>query len=80
MYLHAMPSTWNLLTCAGLHALRPFVINFSVARSSTILEPSTTGSATTYSAGFLERAALWARHSVSDGWRDDCRGDWHVNY
>ena len=46
------------LTFAGLHALRPLVINVSVAGTSTVLIPSTAGSATTDSAGFREGAAL----------------------
>ena len=46
------------LTCTGLHALRPFVISVSVAKTSAVLEPRTTGSATTDLAGFLEGAAL----------------------
>jgi len=51
---------------AGLHAFRPPVINISVAESSAVLEPSTPRSATTDSAGFLERATLWARNLISD--------------
>ena len=54
------------LTFAGLHALRPHVINVSVAGTSAVLEPRTARSATTDSAGFLERAALWARYRISD--------------
>ena len=46
------------LTFAGLHALRPHVINVSVAGTSAVLKPSTARSATTDSAGFLERTAL----------------------
>ena len=54
------------LTFAGLRALRPAVINVFVANTSTIFIPSTARSATTDSAGFLERAALWARHRIRD--------------
>ena len=51
------------LTFAGLHALRPLVHSVSVAGTSpTVLKPSTARSATTDSAGFLERAALGARY------------------
>ena len=50
------------LTLAGLHALKPPVIDVSVAGPSTVLKPSTARSTTTDSAGFLEHAALWARH------------------
>ena len=49
------------LTFAGLHALKPPVIDVSVAGTSAVLKPSTARSATTDSAGFLEGAALWAR-------------------
>ena len=55
MYLHAISLA---LTFASLHALKPPVINVSVASTSTVLKPSTARSATTDSAGFLERAAL----------------------
>ena len=58
------------LTFASLHALRPPVISVPVADTSAVLKPSTTRSATTDSAGFLERAALRARH----------RGDWGPDY
>ena len=46
------------LTFTGLHALKPPVINVSVADTSTVLIPSTTRSATTDNSGFLELAAL----------------------
>ena len=50
---------WSIeLTFAGLDALKPFVISVSVAKTSAVLEPRTTGSATTDLAGFLEGAAL----------------------
>ena len=66
MYLHAV----NIeLTFAGLHALRPPVISVSVP---TILIPSTARSATTDSAGFLERATLCADHLIGRG--DDLCG------
>ena len=48
------------LTFASLHALKPPVINVSIANTSTVPKPSTVGSATTDSAGFLECAALRA--------------------
>ena len=50
------------LTFASLGALKPPVINVPVANTPAILKPSTARSATTDSAGFLEHAALWARH------------------
>ena len=63
MYLHAL----NIeLTFAGLRALKPPVINVSIAGSSALLKPSTARSATTGSAGFLERAALWTGNRFSD--------------
>ena len=49
-------STWGL-TSAGLNALKPPVTSVSAAGTSTVLEPSTTRSATTRFAGFLEGAA-----------------------
>ena len=48
------------LTCAGLHALEPCVVEFGVARISTVVGPSTAGSATAGFAGFLGDAALGA--------------------
>ena len=54
------------LTFTSLHALRPLVINVFVAGTAAVLVPSTTRSATTVSAGFLERAALWTRHRFCD--------------
>ena len=73
IYKHALSLE---LTFASSHALKPFVISVAVAgTSSTFFIPSTTRSATTDSAGFLERAAFWARHRFSDrcgdGWRAD---------
>ena len=64
-YLHGVSVA---LTFTGLDALRPPVISVSVAGPSAILKPSATRSATTASAGFLERAALWARHGIRDRW------------
>ena len=61
-----MPFAFGL-TFAGLHALRPPVINVSVAGTPAVLEPSTPRSATTGSARFPERAALWARHVIVSG-------------
>ena len=60
----------ELLTFASLDALKPVVINISLADTSTVLIPSTARSATTDSAGFLERAALWARRRTSGHWCD----------
>ena len=54
------------LTFAGRHALKPLEINIFVTGTSTVLKPSTARSATTDSAGFLERAALWTRYRISD--------------
>ena len=54
------------LTVAGHHALKPLVINIVVVGTSAFLKPSATRSATTVSAGFLERAAFGARHRISD--------------
>ena len=59
-------------TFAGLGALRPPVINVSVANTSTVLEPSAARSATTDSAGFLKRATLCTCHRIGhhggDSW------------
>ena len=68
------------LTFADLQALKPVVINVSVANTSTVLKPSTARSATTNFAGFLEYPTLWARHRIGnrrgDGRRpDNWRGD-----
>ena len=49
-------------TFASHRAVGPTVTNFPVTDTSTILKPSTTRSTTTDSAGFLKRAASWARH------------------
>ena len=79
-YTHAI-----LLTFAGLHAFRPPVMNVSVASTSAVLVPSTTGSAATDSAGFLERAARWARDPISnrcwgDGWRGNCGYGYELSF
>ena len=50
------------LTFASFHALKPTVVEFAVADTSTILVPSTPRSATTDSPGFLERTALGTYH------------------
>ena len=72
------------LTFARLHALRPTVIHVSVAGTSAGFKPSTARSATTESAGLLERPALWTHHRISDprgaAWQADRRGDWHPDY
>ena len=49
------------LTFAGRYSLKPLVVNKFVVGTSTVLKPSTAGSATTGSARFLERAAFGAR-------------------
>ena len=54
------------LTFAGFDAFRPLVTDVSVGDTSTVLIPSTARSATTASARFLERAALWTSHGISD--------------
>ena len=61
--LHAL---YLELTFAGLHALKPFMINISVACTSALFIPGTARSATTDSAGFLEYAALSTRHRITD--------------
>ena len=53
------------LTFASLQALKPPVISVSVAVTPAVLKPSATRSATTDSPGFLEIAALRARHHIS---------------
>ena len=54
------------LTFAGLHAVKPPVISVSVTGTSAVLKPRTARSAAADSAGFLERAALWALHRIRD--------------
>ena len=55
------------LTSAGLGAVKPPVTSLAVAGNSAVLVPSTARSATTDSAGFHKRAALWARHFTGRG-------------
>ena len=45
------------LTCAGLHAFRPHVLNTLAAKSSAGFEPSAARSATSESTGFQECSA-----------------------
>ena len=52
------------------------MINVLVVGTSAVLVPSTTGSATTDSCGFLEPAALWARRRMSTRYADGRLGDW----
>ena len=63
------------LTCAGLHAIGPRVIDTFAAKSSAVLEPSSARSATTDSAGFPECGALWTSCDTMDRggvrWRAD---------
>ena len=54
------------LTFAGRQTLEPLVIDIFVAGTATLLKPNTTRSATTFSAGFLERATFGARHRFGD--------------
>ena len=61
-----MRLTVNELTFAGLYALKPLVINVSVAGTSAALVPSTARSATTDSAGLLKLAALRALHLMGN--------------
>ena len=72
------------LTFAGSSTLRPQMIDVFIADSSTVLIPSTAGSATTDSTGSFERAALWTRHLIGRGdtWRSRVgwRGHWHTHY
>ena len=77
MYVHA---DCIKLTLAGLHALKPPVSLVFIVGTSALLKPSTTGSATTFSAGFLERAACWAHHLIVNRRGDDWRGDRRVDY
>ena len=62
-------------TFAGRHALKPLVINVSVAGTSTVIIPSTARSAATDPAGFLERTTFEAhlrfRDRGGDGWHAD---------
>ena len=54
------------LTFADFDALKPFVLHVFVTGPSTLLKPSTAGSAATDSAGFLERATLWTPHRIDN--------------
>ena len=54
------------LTFAGLHAIGPPVIDIFAANSSTVLEPRTTRSAATESAGFPECSTPWTRYRTID--------------
>ena len=60
------------------------MINVFVVGTSTVLIPSTAGSATTDSTGFLERTALWTRHFIgkADGYgaHADWCGGWRADY
>ena len=60
------------------------MISVSVAGTTAVLVPSATRSATTVSSGFLERAALSARHLIGRGdgerARADLCGDWRAEY
>ena len=62
MYLHRASLA---LTFAGVDALRPPVTSDSITHTAATLIPITTGSATTRSAGFLERTTLWTSHIVA---------------
>ena len=53
------------LTIADLHSLQPLVSKISVMDTSTVLKPSTTRSATAFSARFRELAAFGASHRCS---------------
>ena len=55
------------LTFTSLESLGPPVISISVAGTSAVFIPSTAMSATTASAGFLERVTLWAHHLITRG-------------
>ena len=57
------------LTFAGLHAVRPSVINFVVAKSSAILEPSAARSATSAQARFLDGTTFGTRGYSGITWR-----------
>ena len=54
------------LTFTRRHALKPLMIDFIVVGTSAVLKPSAVRSATTASAGFLERAAVGACQRISD--------------
>ena len=65
-----------VLTFADLDALRPPMTSVSVAGTSTIIKPSTARSTATVSAGFSERAALWAHHLIGGGDGQCARAEW----
>ena len=71
-----MHAIFLALTFAGLQTFRPPVLHNFITGPSAVLVPSTPGSATTDSARFLERTALWAGHRISDRWGDRWRTDW----
>ena len=56
------------------------MISVSVADTSAVLIPSTAGSTTTGSAGFLERTAPWTRHFTGRGDGERARTDWCSNW
>ena len=73
---HASAVAGRELTFASLCALLPAVTPIPDASAPTILVPSTSWSATTDSARFLERAAVWTFTNCRDdvwhgGWRSD---------
>ena len=64
IYLHVFSLG---LTFAGLESLKPPVTSVPVANTAAVFIPSTARSATTDSAGFPERAALWTHHLIGRG-------------
>ena len=61
-------------TVTGVPALGPSVIKVFVSVASTLIEPSTAGSATTAFSGFLDGTTIEAYRT---GWRHGCcRGCW----
>ena len=72
---HCLQADCLALTFASLYTFEPPVIHVSVSGTSTLLKPGTARSATTDSAGCLERAALWTRQRASDRQgKDWCAG------
>ena len=69
---------------AGLQTFKPPVCYISVAGTSTIHVPNTARSTTTDSAGFLERATLWARHCITNPrfyeWRADRGSGYELSF
>ena len=53
-------------TFACVLALNPLMIYVLICITSTVLEPSTAGSATTDSAGYRKRATLWTHYPTED--------------